>query len=323
MAKKVKRILFVSNTRLRFTNILTSMMLSLIEMGYYVRDLDVLQHPGITINMAGHQGGNGPIELSYDHVRDEIEAFKPHVILFAGGGLTFSKEVSEQLKSRGIILLGVTLSDPDVFETAKTYVDRFSFHATNSKKSFADYQKLGYSHTHYMPFGVDSRFFVPTLGVPNFQCDVTIIGHFQPSRLSMTDELKKRFDTKVFGSRWPYKNVKPVSYPEWLWAVHSGKIVVDFPKTRAGYQNVKVRLFEVAAAGTLLVTQYLDEIAEFFEYDKEIVGYRTVDEMYEKIQYYLDNSDKRIKIARKAQLKCAKQHMWKNRFRDLFEKIGV
>lgn len=322
MAKKAKRILFVSNTRLRFTNILTSMLLSLTEMGYYVREIDVLQHPGITINPFNRQGGNGPIELDYEKVRSEIDSFKPNMILFAGGGLTFSKEVSEQLKSKGIILLGVTLSDPDVFNTAKTYAERFSHHATNSKRSYANYHKLGLWNTHYMPFGVDSRFFVPTSGVPNFQCDVTIIGHFQPSRLELTDELKKRFDTKVFGSRWPYKDVMPVAYPQWLWAVHSGKIVVDFPKTRAGFQNVKVRLFEVAAAGTLLITQYLDEIGEFFEYDKEIVGYKTVDEMYEKIQYYLDNPDKRIKIAKNAQLKCAKQHMWKNRYKKLFEEIG-
>lgn len=319
---RTKKILFLAKTRLRFTNILTSIYLSLVDMGYYVREVDVLQHPQILSNPKGLQGGLGPVEVKFEYIQQEINTFQPDMILFAAGGLTFSSEVSARLQERGIVLLGLTLSDPDVFDAAKTYAGRYSWHTTNSKASLEEYKKLGFTNTFYMPFAIDSRFFVPTEIVPQYKCDVTIIGHHQPSRIPITDELLKRFDTKVFGSRWPYGRTHPVAFPEWLNVVHSGKIVVDFPQTRAGYYNVKIRLFEVAAAGTMLITQHLDEIGEFFEYDKEIVGYSSLDEMYDKISYYLNNPEKRQVIANNAQIRCAKDHMWQHRFANLFEQIS-
>lgn len=323
MANKIKRIMFISNTRLNYTNILKSMLLSLQEMDFYVNEVDVMQHPGITKNPNKYQGGHGPVEIIYSRIKNQVNDFKPHIIIFAAGGLTFSEEVSRMLKQKNIMLLGITLSDPDVLCTAKNYANRFTYHTTNSKVALEQYKKLGFTNTLYLPFGIDSRFFVPSEKLPKYQCDVCIIGHYDKSRLPMAKALKKKFDTKIYGSNWPYKGVSSVAYPEWLGAVQSAKIVVDYPRTRAGYNNVKIRLFEVAAAGTLLITEYVDEISEFFEYDKEIVGYRTVDEMYDKIQYYIDHPAKRMLIAKRAQIKCAQKHMWRNRFEDLFNIIGI
>ncbi len=323
MAKKVKRILFIAKTRLGFTNILMSMLLSLIEMDYYVKEIDVLQHPEIIINPYGFQGGKGPVEIKYEgYVQHEIEAFKPDMIMFAAGGLTFSEETSKRLKQKGIVILGITLSDPDVFNAAKSYAHRFSFHTTNSKFSLNEYRKLGFNNTLYLPFGIDSRFFVPTGITPKYNSDVAIIGHYQPSRFTVTEGLMKRFCTRVYGRRWPLENAVPVAYPEWLHAIQSSKIVVDFPRTRAGFNNVKVRLFEVAAAGTMLVTEYLEEINEFFVFGNEIAGYKDVPEMYDKIEYYLNRPAERERIAKNAQMKCAGKHMWKNRFSSLFKEIG-
>lgn len=323
MAKKATRIIFIANTRLRYTNILMSMLLSLVEMGYYVKEIDMLQHPEAIVNPHGFQGGQGPVEIDYAYFQSEIEKFAPRVIIFAGGGFTFTEDVCRLLQQRGVALLGVTLSDPDVFGTAKTYAQRFSVHTTNSKAALNAYRGLGFQNTRYLPFAIDSRFFVPSQPAPEYRCDVVVIGHHQPSRLALIEELKKRFDTKIFGSRWPYENAAPVAYPEWLRAVHSGKIVVDFPKTRAGFNNVKIRLFEVAAAGTPLITPYLDEIGEFFEYGREIVGYTNADEMYRKIRYHLDHPNERAKIAENAQLRCAEKHMWKHRFSALFKETGM
>lgn len=319
---KAKRILFISNTRMRYTNILTSIYLSLIEMGYYVKDVDMTQHNDMTANPDGLMGGHGPIEVKFEFIHPQIEAFAPDMILFCAGGLVFSESVCKYVKQKGIILLGVTLSDPDVFRSTKNYASRFDYHTTNSKYALNEYKKLGINNTSYMPFAIDSRFFVPTEIVPQYKCDVTVIGHHQPSRLPITNELLKRFDTKIFGSRWPYENTFPVAFPEWLKVVRSGKIVVDFPKTRAGYTNVKVRLFEVAAAGVMLITEYLEETAEFFDFGKEIVGYTNTEEMYSKIDYYLKYPAEREKIARNAQLRCARDHMWQNRFNKLFNSIG-
>jgi len=323
MNNYIKRIVFIANTRLNYTNILQSMLFSLLEMGYYVKDIDITNHVNITNNPNQYMGGHGPVEVKYDKIKDEIEYFKPELIIFAGGGLTFSEEISEFLKNKGIILIGITLSDPDVFNTAKNYVRRFSYHTTNSKKSYNMYKKLGFQNTLYLPFGIDSRFFIPIKPVPEYECDVVIMGHFRKERLKLADQLIQRFNTKIYGRGWPYNNIKPIAYPEWLKAIHSSKLIIDFPKTEAGFHNIKVRLFEVAATGKTLITEKSNNIKEFFEIDKEIIVYDNYPELYDKIQYYLDHSEERIKIGRKAQLTCAEKHMWHNRFKHLFETIDL
>lgn len=322
MSRRLKKILFISRTRQEYTNILKSMFLSLVEMNFYVKEIDITQNPDFVINPNNYSGGNGPVQVNYNKIKHEVESFKPDMIMLVAGGLCFSKGVSDYLKREGIITLGITLSDPDVLTTVKKYANRFTYHTTNATKALEMYRKLGLKNTYYLPFGIDSRFFVPTKVYHKYKSDVAIIGHFRPERKILTEELKKRFDTKIYGVGWPYKDVYPVDYPEWLKVVSSSKIIIDFPKTGKGYNNVKVRLFEVTAAGTLLVTQEIDEISNFFEYGKEIVGYKNYDDLYEKIQYYLDNEDERKKIARNAQIRCAHEHTWRRRFIKLFKEIG-
>ncbi|WDV46932.1 glycosyltransferase [Clostridiaceae bacterium M8S5] len=318
---KNKRILFISKTRQNYTNILRSIFYALVEMDYHVREVDVSVIPRILYNPHNFKGGNGPVNVSYKYIKHQVETFKPHMIMLVAGGLSFSEATSEYLKNKGIKLLGITLSDPDVFPTVKKYASRFNYHTTNSKIAYQRYKKLGLKNTYYMPFGIDSRFFVPTKIEPKYVSDVTVMGHYRPERLALVKELKKRFDTKIYGFGWPYKNVRAVDHPEWLKVVNASKVMIDFPQTGAGYYNVKVRLFEVTATGTFLITKKIKEIGEFFEYGKEIESYENNNELYQKIRYYLDNPKKREEISVNGQKRCALDHTWVQRLRKLFNEI--
>lgn len=319
--KNIKRIIFIANTRLKQTNILQSMLLALQEMGHYIREIDIQRHPGITNNPHGYQGGNGPVEIKYPVVKPVIDNFRPDIIIFAGGGLTFSEEISHMLKKKGIFLLGITLSDPDVMPTARNYIGRFSHHTTNSRLAMKKYQDLGFTSTSYMPFGIDSRFFVPARKRPEYSSDITLIGHFRENRLPLAKELYNRHDTKIYGRNWPLPGVKSVSYPEIKRVFHSTKIIIDFPRTGSGFNNVKIRLFEAAATGNLIITEKLDIIEEFFQYGQEIIGYSNRKELHQKINYYLRNKDKRKEIEQNARLRCAEEHLWQYRFASLFDRL--
>ena len=298
------------------------MVFSLHEMDYYVREIDLTQHDYILYNPNNYMGGYGPIDIIYDYVNHEIESFNPDMIILVAGGLTFSEEVSLELKRKGIILLGITLSDPDVFISTKNYADRFTYHTTNSLKALDMYKKSNINNTIYMPFGVDSRFFLPLEQKAEYKSDITIISHFRPERLATVNELRSRFNTKVFGSNWPIEGTYPISYPEWVNVARSSNMIFDFTITGAGYFNVKVRLFEVAATATPLITQRLPEIEQFFEFGKEIIGYNTLDEAYEKINYYLKHEDELKQIGINAQNRCIREHTWKERFKKLFKQIN-
>ena len=54
-------------------------------------------------------------------------------------------------------------------------------------------------------------------------------------------------------------------------------------------------------------------IKYFFKNEKEIVCYKSAKDLYEKIKYYLDNGDERIKIAKRGYIKVRDKHTFKNR----------
>jgi spore maturation protein CgeB len=75
------------------------------------------------------------------------------------------------------------------------------------------------------------------------------------------------------------------------------KINVDVNRL---YQSdiVTLRVFDIMACGGFVLAEYSNELDYLFELDREIVAYRTTDELSEKIDYYLDHLDERLRIAK-------------------------
>lgn len=98
-----------------------------------------------------------------------------------------------------------------------------------------------------------------------------------------------------------------------------------FEKAAERYGNSKIcfnmsmeddlimRVFEVMATGSFLLTNWVPTIEEFFEDGKHLVLYKTMDEAVEKAKYYLDHDDERQTIARAAYEEVLKNHTMQNR----------
>ena len=299
------------------TDIVRSIFMGLLELGHTVQEINVASAPRRLVrNPYGKVGGNGPVFVRYSAVEPMIRQFKPDVIILCAGGMIFDKGM-DTLKER-VPVVGITLSDPDVFPTVSQYADQFTLHTTNSLRAFERYQARGFTNTILMPFAVDSRFFVPRRPDPAWQADVAVIGHGRPDRLPLVNRLRRLFNTRVYGKGWPRWSQGPVRGEDWFRAAYSSRMLINFPRTAAGYTNVKVGVFEATATGRLLFTEYFDEMRRYFEYDQEIVGYRDADDLVEKIRYYLDHPDEAERIAKAGQLRCAAEHTWARRLSQLF-----
>lgn len=57
------------------------------------------------------------------------------------------------------------------------------------------------------------------------------------------------------------------------------------------------RCFEIPATKTMMLSEYTDDLATMYEEDKEIVFFRSKEELVEKIKYYLSHDEEREKIA--------------------------
>lgn len=88
---------------------------------------------------------------------------------------------------------------------------------------------------------------------------------------------------------------------------------------------VNLRSFEIPMSGGLQLCAYFDELAEYFEADKEIVFYHSDEELVEKAAFYLkpENDALRRKMKEAARRRAASDHTWAIRFNAVFERMGL
>ncbi len=84
------------------------------------------------------------------------------------------------------------------------------------------------------------------------------------------------------------------------------------------YAN-NMRLYEATGLGTLLITDYKDNLNTLFEPGKEVVAYRSAEECAELITYYLEHEDEREAIAKAGQARTLREHTYFHRMQELVD----
>jgi spore maturation protein CgeB len=83
--------------------------------------------------------------------------------------------------------------------------------------------------------------------------------------------------------------------------------------------SLNLRVFDVPAAGGFLISDAMPGIEEFFEPDREIVLYRSPEELAEKTAFYLERPEERRAIAERARQRVLKEHTFAHRWQRLQE----
>ena len=82
------------------------------------------------------------------------------------------------------------------------------------------------------------------------------------------------------------------------------------------------RLFEVALAGGFqLIDRRIPGISDYLREGQDYAAFSGAEECVEKIHYYLNNGDERIRMARSAQHSVQKQHCYAHRVRSIMEQL--
>ncbi|EKO3861095.1 glycosyltransferase family protein [Vibrio harveyi] len=89
--------------------------------------------------------------------------------------------------------------------------------------------------------------------------------------------------------------------------------------------KLHLRTFEIPMSGGLQISSRNDEIREYFEEDREIILYDSIEEFVDKSQFYLrdENLLLREKIKFAARERCVDEHRWQNRFLHAFSVLGI
>ena len=79
------------------------------------------------------------------------------------------------------------------------------------------------------------------------------------------------------------------------------------------------RVLDILGAAGFVMTNYCPETAEIFEEDKEIVMFRTPEELAEKADYYLTHDAEREKIARNGYEKVMRCYTYERKIKELLD----
>ncbi len=88
---------------------------------------------------------------------------------------------------------------------------------------------------------------------------------------------------------------------------------------------INLRNFEIPMCGGIEICKFNEELANYFEEGKEMVFYRSEEELVEKARYYIEKaSDSEInKIKNAARMRSETEHTWMKRFEMAFNILNI
>ena len=135
-------------------------------------------------------------------------------------------------------------------------------------------------------------------------------------RTLLLELLAEQYDLRLY--TWDHQVVPEtirrfptVRFEDSLKVYYSAKINLNIT-LRSIESGVPLRIFDIMSVGGFVLSNWQPEIAELFEEGKEIVTFKTPEEMLEKADYYLHHEEERLQIAvngyRKVKECCTFEH---------------
>ena len=144
-----------------------------------------------------------------------------------------------------------------------------------------------------------------------YACDVVFVGHYEPDhRVACLEAIVQRgWKLRLFGPGYHWdpvirnnpvlKHLTPVRLvwgDDYNRALAGARLALCF-LSKLNRDTYTRRCFEIPAAGTVLLSEYTDDLASLYAPDKEAVYFRDKNELMQKIEHYLDDDARRKAVA--------------------------
>lgn len=139
--------------------------------------------------------------------------------------------------------------------------------------------------------------------------------------------LAKEHEVTLYSDDSPKDMLRNVKVKPWVdyWSempkvFHLSKINLNIT-SRSIESGIPQRIWDILAVGGFCLTNYQPEIEDYFVVGKDLDVYHDLDELQEKVKYYLKHEDKRIRIAMNGYKKVKKEHTYEARLKMLLKEI--
>ncbi len=291
----------------------------------------------------------GPAMLKLnDDLVAQAKAFKPDLIYVYRGTHVWPCTLKRLKKATGAKVFGYNNDDP-FSPTYPTYFWRhfrrgiqlydhvFAYRA----KNIADYTAAGYANTSILRSYFIKGSNKPLTPKPTnnaFSCDVIFIGHYEADGRDdvLMHLINNGINFKLFGTLWEnaprYQelkshmggHIKPLYGADYNTALNSAKIALVF-LSKINNDSYTRRCFEIPATGTLMASEYTEDLANnLYKPDEEAIYFTSKEELLTKLQNLLANPKKLNAIAAAGHARILKDgHEVTDRARQIINTLSL
>ncbi len=274
---------------------------------------------------------------------EQIKKIEPDLILTLRGDILFPETV-KSIKSitsspHVIWCYDSPFRYKNILNSAKLYDYFYTFEPSDVSKL-----KKYKVEAKVLPMAYDPDCYFKLKGDIEQSIDISFIGNLYPARKELLDNvcsLNENLNLQIWSRCWTWYN--PLSYYNYKVKTQklSSKINnydIDYNRINNIYNQSKIclnmhhsqsleglnpRTFEILGSGGFELIDYKASLNDLFEIGTEIECYSTEKELFDKINYYIENGDEREKIAKRGQKRVYRDHTYVNRVQRMLEDVDL
>lgn len=272
-------------------------------------------------------------------IQAKVEQSKPDLVLCLAQA-PMSTQTLKRLRQDGVPTAMWFVEDYRLFTYWRTFAPHYDFFFVIQKEPFlSELAAAGVENACYLPLAALPDFHKPS--VPDsaeqqrFGSDLSFLGAGYPNRRVAFRRLLP-FDFKIWGTEWdgdPLLKERVqmqgarISSEDAVKIYNSSKINLNLHSSVqvkdlvTGGDFVNPRTFELAACGAFQLVDKRSLMAELFAED-DLATFASLDELVEKIQYFLDHPAERQAYTLRARERVLAEHSYEKRMQSLLEFIA-
>ena len=244
---------------------------------------------------------------------DVVNQFRPDLVLVVNGNLITGQALAEIKGASAATLFHFYNEDIanrlNTMATLRKAVRRYDHFFTTKSFNIVNLSLLGAKAVTYVPHGYRDNCHFPVSvkkkDRERYGSDVVFVGTWERPRAQMLEQLNG-FNLRVWGNDW--HRLRPGSALHLSvagLAVYGGELARVFGASKISLSFLRKanrdrhtsRTFEIPACGGFQLSERTEEVLNFFEEGKEIECFSSLDELKDKITYYLKHESQRLRIA--------------------------
>lgn len=315
---------------------------------YFEKPIMSLGHVVLSYDFMGRYIEIGRKAMNME-LLETIKREQPDITLFVPYQNEFIPEIIDEMKNH-TITVGYFFDDTWRIAYSHLWAGHYQFVTTSAVNGINLWSDRGCNNFIYSPFACNHEVFKRIDTVKKYE--VSFVGGYHPYRAWCLQKLRRAgINVNVWGAGW---NAGPLDQDAMVQVFNQSKINLNLSNNESfdlrfvfclsrplvesfrvakktirsliqqdtkTLEMVKARHFEINSCGGFQLSYFVEGLEQHYRIGEEIALYQSVDEMIDKVKYFLKNENEREHVAKKGHERALKDHRLTQRFTKLFDEI--